>query len=128
MKANKIFEGGRFALVIGDGLFSRILAVKLALISDIPCVICDARRSAACLIFPTCAFFGMPAQAGKDMLELCLANVYERAGDGMKFIIVNDKKYSAFEDNLAKALEDRYIFANKRTIFSYSSGAKPQHI
>lgn len=123
MKANEIFEGGRFAVIIGDGFSSRDLAVRLSVFSDIPCVICDSRRSAASLLAPSCAFFKLPSSDCVETLELCLNDIYLCSEEGMKFIIFNSKKYRKLQNELEEKLDSKFIFANSRTIFSYSARA-----
>lgn len=104
------FERGGATVILGDGFLSRMLALRLLLIHDRRCIICDRQRSVWSYIMPFAGFFCFGSVSDSRLVaeELCdLADIYP---DGQKFIVITGKSLVRFSQDEMDRLESRYIF------------------
>lgn len=112
------------AVILGDGLYARCLALRIALLGGIPCVVCDVKPSRWRCLIPSAATLGMSPT--KDMRLLCeqLEDIAELADDTTRYLLVGAEDYRAFIEEYAESLESRYIITDAASLVSATVSRK----
>lgn len=100
------------AVILGDGLHARCLALRIALFGGIPCVVCDVKPWRWRCLIPFAATLGMSPT--KDTRLLCeqLEDIAELSDETTRYLLVGAEDYRAFIEEHAESLESRYIITD----------------
>ncbi len=111
-RAMEVFDNGSVTVILGDGFSARMIALRVLLLEDRRCVICDRRRTVWSYILPFAASlcFGEACDVRLAVDQLCdLADLYP---DGQKFIVLGNSSFASLCADEIDRLECRYIFSD----------------
>ncbi len=112
-------EQGRAAVILGDCLSARALALKLRLLYGVTSVIFDKKRSTFSLLFPMCDFERAYNKNADGVLLRQLEDIAEEDTEQLLFLLAAKQEYSRVLGMHTAELENRYIITDKREIASF---------
>ena len=108
-RARHALESGATAVILGDSLRSRLMALKIILFHGIGCVICDRRKSPWGFVFLWVSFMRLvPTQSGRLLFEQ-LCHVANTCSDSSCFLFFGRDEYKDLLDSCHGELESRFI-------------------
>lgn len=120
-RARQTLDEHVVCVILGDGLRSRMLALKLLLLKGISSVVCDRQRSIAGYLLPAGAFYEMCDTDENAIILRQLEDMAQESEDGLRFLVLGTERYLDLWRESRESLESRYILADKNRIFAMSA-------
>lgn len=110
---------GKIAVILGDCLSARILALRLWMCDGVQSVICDRRRSFFGLLLPAGNFCRLYHASSDDAAVLQLCRMALSQTDAMCFLLSTNERYRALVKKHEKSLEDKFVITDKVGLRAY---------
>lgn len=108
-RAIEAFERGNVAVIMGDGICSRLTSLRLSLLSDTVCIICDKSRSPWGYLLPFGAFWRIGKMSGERLICEELCELADRYPEGGRTILFADGRLGKMDEEYKNMLESRYV-------------------
>ena len=121
MKSRKLSQsmGSRAALILGDGLSSRLLALRLRVRYGVSALVCDQKASALCVLLPLCRFIRLYHENDGGVIVRKLEDIAAYDEERLLFLVSANAEYDQFVASRAEYLEDKFIITDKKGIVPF---------